>query len=77
MPFAVPDYVSWREMCKTLNYKFISEVNTSHNLDKFNQHFLAQKIFDKPEFNGDFGEMMVSWAQFNKVWKIFYGTNKP
>uniref|UniRef100_A0A3B3CJW8 Signal transducer and activator of transcription 6, interleukin-4 induced n=1 Tax=Oryzias melastigma TaxID=30732 RepID=A0A3B3CJW8_ORYME len=53
-------------MCKTLNYKFISEVNTSHNLDKFNQHFLAQKIFDKPEFNGDFGEMMVSWAQFNK-----------
>ncbi|XP_024149622.1 signal transducer and activator of transcription 6 [Oryzias melastigma] len=66
VPFAVPDYVSWREMCKTLNYKFISEVNTSHNLDKFNQHFLAQKIFDKPEFNGDFGEMMVSWAQFNK-----------
>uniref|UniRef100_A0A3P9H0L9 SH2 domain-containing protein n=1 Tax=Oryzias latipes TaxID=8090 RepID=A0A3P9H0L9_ORYLA len=53
-------------MCQTLNCKFTSEVNTQHNLDKFNQHFLAQKIFDKPDFNGDFSEMMVSWAQFNK-----------
>ncbi|XP_023812339.1 signal transducer and activator of transcription 5B-like [Oryzias latipes] len=66
VPFAVPDSVSWREMCQTLNCKFTSEVNTQHNLDKFNQHFLAQKIFDKPDFNGDFSEMMVSWAQFNK-----------
>ncbi|RVE70491.1 hypothetical protein OJAV_G00065020 [Oryzias javanicus] len=66
VPFAVPDSVSWREMCKTLNYKFTSEVKTSHFLDKFNQHFLAQKIFDKPEFNGDFSDMMVSWSQFNK-----------
>uniref|UniRef100_A0A672ZYC0 Signal transducer and activator of transcription 6, interleukin-4 induced n=1 Tax=Sphaeramia orbicularis TaxID=375764 RepID=A0A672ZYC0_9TELE len=53
-------------MCSTLNSKFTSEVGTSHNLDQYNQHFLAQKIFDKPDFNGDFSNTMVSWAQFNK-----------
>lgn len=54
-------------MYNTLNSKFTSEVQTKHHLDKCNQHFLAQKIFDKPDYNGDFSNMMVSWAQFNKV----------
>lgn len=54
-------------MCSTLNSKFTSEVQTQHNLDQYNQLFLAQKIFDKPDFTDDFSNMMVSWAQFNKV----------
>lgn len=59
-------------MYNTLNSKFTSEVGTQHNLDQYNQHFLAQKIFDKPDFNEDFSNMMVSWAQFNKVRMCFY-----
>lgn len=54
-------------MYSTLNSKFTSEVQTKHHFDKCNQHFLAQKIFDKTDYNGDFSNMMVSWAQFNKV----------
>ncbi|XP_076027986.1 signal transducer and activator of transcription 6 [Genypterus blacodes] len=66
IPFVVTERVSWRLMCLTLNSKFTSEVVTHHNLDQYNKHFLAQKIFDKPDFSGDFSTMMVSWAQFNK-----------
>ncbi|XP_061661840.1 signal transducer and activator of transcription 6 isoform X2 [Syngnathoides biaculeatus] len=66
VPFVVPERVPWKVMCSTLNSKFTSEVQTHHNLDHYNQHFLAQKIFDKPDFNDDFSNMMVSWTQFNK-----------
>ncbi|XP_049920510.1 signal transducer and activator of transcription 6 isoform X1 [Epinephelus moara] len=66
VPFMVPERVPWRMMYSTLNSKFTSEVQTHHNLDQYNQHFLAQKIFDKPDFADDFSNMMVSWAQFNK-----------
>ncbi|KAM3617646.1 uncharacterized protein V6R79_009173 [Siganus canaliculatus] len=66
VPFVVPERVPWRMMCSTLNSKFTSEVGTQHNLDHYNQHFLAQKIFDKPDFTDDFSNMMVSWPQFNK-----------
>uniref|UniRef100_A0A672J7S2 Signal transducer and activator of transcription n=1 Tax=Salarias fasciatus TaxID=181472 RepID=A0A672J7S2_SALFA len=66
VPFVVPERVPWRMMYNTLNCKFISEVQTQHNLDQFNQHFLAQKIFNKPDFADDFSNMMVSWSQFNK-----------
>ncbi|XP_019748270.1 signal transducer and activator of transcription 6 isoform X2 [Hippocampus comes] len=66
VPFVVPERVPWKLMCNTLNSKFTSEVQTHHNLDHYNQHFLAQKIFDKPDFTDDFSNMMVSWAQFNK-----------
>ncbi|XP_058498185.1 signal transducer and activator of transcription 6 [Solea solea] len=66
VPFIVPERVPWRMMYSTLNSKFTSEVQTQHNLDHFNQHFLAQKIFDKSDFVDDFSNMMVSWAQFNK-----------
>eukprot|EP00064_Thunnus_orientalis_P012779 superscaffoldBa00002003_g12814 len=66
VPFVVPERVPWKLMCSTLNSKFTSEVQTQHNLDQYNQHFLAQKIFDKPDFADDFSNMMVSWAQFNK-----------
>ncbi|XP_034028220.1 signal transducer and activator of transcription 6 isoform X2 [Thalassophryne amazonica] len=66
MPFVVPERVPWRLMCSTLNSKFTSEVKTQQNLDQYNQHFLAQKIFDKPDFVEDFSNMLVSWAQFNK-----------
>ncbi|KAM9855801.1 signal transducer and activator of transcription 6 isoform 2-T2 [Aulostomus maculatus] len=66
VPFVVPERVPWRLMCSTLNSKFTSEAQTQHNLDQYNQHFLAQKIFNKPDFADDFSNMMVSWAQFNK-----------
>ncbi|CAJ1085285.1 signal transducer and activator of transcription 6 [Xyrichtys novacula] len=66
VPFIVPERVPWRMMCSTLNSKFTSEVQTQHNLDEYNQLFLAQKIFDKPEFDDNFSNMLVSWAQFNK-----------
>lgn len=67
VPFVVPERVPWRMMYSTLNSKFTSEVGTKHNLDQYNQHFLAQKIFDKPDFADDYSNTMVSWAQFNKV----------
>ncbi|KAK2851349.1 hypothetical protein Q5P01_007625 [Channa striata] len=66
VPFVVPERVPWRLMHSTLNSKFTSEVQTKHNLDQYNQHFLAQKIFDKPDFADDFSNSMVTWAQFNK-----------
>uniref|UniRef100_G3P0T6 Signal transducer and activator of transcription n=1 Tax=Gasterosteus aculeatus aculeatus TaxID=481459 RepID=G3P0T6_GASAC len=66
VPFLVPERVPWRMMYSTLNSKFTSEVMTEHNLDQYNQHFLAQKIFDKPDFSDDFSNILVSWAQFNK-----------
>lgn len=67
VPFVVPEHVPWRMMYSTLNSKFTFEVQTNHNLDQYNQHFLAQKIFNKPDFADDFSNMSVSWAQFNKV----------
>uniref|UniRef100_A0A8C5BWI6 Signal transducer and activator of transcription n=1 Tax=Gadus morhua TaxID=8049 RepID=A0A8C5BWI6_GADMO len=66
IPFVVPDGVPWKLMCMTLNSKFMSEVQTQHCLNQYNLHFLAQKIFDQPDISGEFGKMMVSWAQFNK-----------
>ncbi|CAL8368484.1 unnamed protein product [Lota lota] len=66
IPFVVPDRVPWKLMCMTLNSKFMSEVQTQHCLNQYNLHFLAQKIFDQPDISGDFSNMMVSWAQFNK-----------
>ncbi|XP_034000813.1 signal transducer and activator of transcription 6 isoform X2 [Trematomus bernacchii] len=66
VPFMVQERVPWRMMYSTLNSKFTSEVQTSHNLDHYNQHFLAQKIFDKPDFADDFSNILVSWGQFNK-----------
>ncbi|XP_068996980.1 signal transducer and activator of transcription 6 [Embiotoca jacksoni] len=66
VPFVVPERVPWSMMYNTLNSKFTSEVQTHHNLDQYNQLFLAQKIFDKPDFAEDFSNNMVSWAQFNK-----------
>ncbi|XP_010795327.1 signal transducer and activator of transcription 6 [Notothenia coriiceps] len=66
VPFMVPERVPWRMMYSTLNSKFTSEVQTNHNLDHYNQHFLAQKIFDKPDFAEDFSNILVSWGQFNK-----------
>lgn len=67
VPFVVPDRVPWSMMFNTLNSKFTSEVQTHHNLDYYNQHFLAQKIFDKTNLSEDYTNMQVSWAQFNKV----------
>ncbi|XP_075951385.1 signal transducer and activator of transcription 6 isoform X1 [Anarhichas minor] len=66
VPFMVSERVPWRMMYSTLNSKFTSEVLTHHNLDQYNQHFLAQKIFDKPDFADDFSNILVTWAQFNK-----------
>lgn len=65
VPFVVPERVPWLQMCKTLNTKFTSEVNTQHNLNDYNLLFLAQKIFDKHDIC-DFSNMFVSWSQFNK-----------
>lgn len=54
-------------MCEALSSKFMSEVQTDRALDIYNLHFLAQKIFDQPDISEDFGNILVSWAQFNKV----------
>uniref|UniRef100_A0A8C4SWY4 SH2 domain-containing protein n=1 Tax=Erpetoichthys calabaricus TaxID=27687 RepID=A0A8C4SWY4_ERPCA len=45
---------------------FMSEVQTPRCLDEHNLRFLAQKIFDEPDINGDFDSRNVTWAQFNK-----------
>ncbi|KAJ8257424.1 hypothetical protein GJAV_G00185460 [Gymnothorax javanicus] len=66
VPFVVPERVPWKQMSSILDSKFRLEVQTKRSLDPYNQHFLAQKIFDKPDFSGDFSNMMVSWTQFNK-----------
>uniref|UniRef100_A0A8C9TZH0 Signal transducer and activator of transcription 6, interleukin-4 induced n=1 Tax=Scleropages formosus TaxID=113540 RepID=A0A8C9TZH0_SCLFO len=66
VPFVVPDRVPWKQMCMTLESKFMSEVKTQRGLDIYNQHFLAQKIFNKPDYSGDFSNMLVTWSQFNK-----------
>ncbi|XP_046895595.1 signal transducer and activator of transcription 6 [Hypomesus transpacificus] len=66
IPFVVPERVPWKKMCVTLNRKFMSEVQTERCLDTYNQHFLAQKIFDNPDIPGDYSNMPVSWVQFNK-----------
>ncbi|XP_039603197.1 signal transducer and activator of transcription 6 isoform X2 [Polypterus senegalus] len=66
IPFLVPERVTWQQMCATLNSKFMSEVQTPRCLDEHNLRFLAQKIFDEPDINGDFDSRNVTWAQFNK-----------
>uniref|UniRef100_A0AAR2L341 Signal transducer and activator of transcription n=1 Tax=Pygocentrus nattereri TaxID=42514 RepID=A0AAR2L341_PYGNA len=65
IPFVVPERVPWSQMCEALSSKFMSEVQTSRGLNGYNLHCLAQKIFDK-DISGDFNNMPVSWAQFNK-----------
>ncbi|XP_043080065.1 signal transducer and activator of transcription 6 isoform X2 [Puntigrus tetrazona] len=66
IPFVVPERVSWKQMCEALSSKFMSEVQTQRCLDRYNLHFLAQKIFDQPDISEDLSNMPVSWAQFNK-----------
>ncbi|XP_026776232.3 signal transducer and activator of transcription 6 isoform X2 [Pangasianodon hypophthalmus] len=66
IPFVVPDRVPWSQMSEALSCKFMSEVQTTHALDRCNLHCLAQKIFDKPDISEDFSNTPVSWAQFNK-----------
>uniref|UniRef100_A0A8C1GCB3 Signal transducer and activator of transcription n=1 Tax=Cyprinus carpio TaxID=7962 RepID=A0A8C1GCB3_CYPCA len=66
IPFIVPERVPWKQMCEALSSKFMSEVQTQRCLDRYNLHFLAQKIFDQPDISEDFSNMPVSWAQFNK-----------
>ncbi|XP_051517085.1 signal transducer and activator of transcription 5B-like isoform X2 [Myxocyprinus asiaticus] len=66
IPFVVPERVPWKQMCDALSSKFMSEVQTRRGLDRYNLHFLAQKIFDQPDISEDFSNMPVSWAQFNK-----------
>ncbi|XP_066527253.1 signal transducer and activator of transcription 6 isoform X2 [Hoplias malabaricus] len=65
IPFVVPERVPWSQMCEALSSKFMSEVQTNRGLDGYNLHCLAQKIFDR-DITGDFNQMPVSWAQFNK-----------
>lgn len=67
IPFIVPERVPWKQMCEALSSKFMAEVQTQRCLDRYNLHFLAQKIFDQPDISEDFSNMPVSWAQFNKV----------
>ncbi|XP_054859175.1 signal transducer and activator of transcription 6 isoform X2 [Eublepharis macularius] len=67
IPFVVPDRVSWGDMCKTLNQKFMAEVQTTKGLLREHYFFLAQKIFNDNNANiDDFWNRHVSWAQFNK-----------
>uniref|UniRef100_A0A3B5L7V1 Signal transducer and activator of transcription 6, interleukin-4 induced n=1 Tax=Xiphophorus couchianus TaxID=32473 RepID=A0A3B5L7V1_9TELE len=60
-------------MIETLNVKFCSEVGTNHNLNPYNMHFLAQKIFDQPEYASDLSDSVVTWCQFNK--EVLAGRN--
>ncbi|XP_054905447.1 signal transducer and activator of transcription 6 isoform X1 [Poeciliopsis prolifica] len=73
VPFVVPDRVTWKMMIETLNIKFCSEVGTNHNLNPYNKHFLAQKIFDQPEYASDLSDSVVTWCQFNK--EVLVGRN--
>ncbi|XP_043983859.1 signal transducer and activator of transcription 6 isoform X2 [Gambusia affinis] len=73
VPFVVPDRVTWKMMVETLNVKFCSEVGTNHNLNPYNKHFLAQKIFDQPEYASDLSDSVVTWCQFNK--EVLAGRN--
>ncbi|XP_008411794.1 signal transducer and activator of transcription 6 isoform X2 [Poecilia reticulata] len=73
VPFVVPDRVTWKMMIETLNVKFCSEVGTNHNLNPYNKHFLAQKIFDQPEYANDLSDSVVTWCQFNK--EVLAGRN--
>lgn len=66
IPFVVPERVPWTQMRQTLSRKFMSEVGTNHCLDANNLHFLAQKIFNKPDISEDFSNLLVTWSQFNK-----------
>ncbi|KAG5282418.1 hypothetical protein AALO_G00055780 [Alosa alosa] len=66
IPFVVPERVPWTQMRLTLSMKFMSEVGTQRCLDDNNLHFLAQKIFNKPDISEDFSNLLVTWSQFNK-----------
>ncbi|XP_063065443.1 signal transducer and activator of transcription 6 isoform X2 [Engraulis encrasicolus] len=66
IPFVVPERVPWRQMAVTLSRKFMTEVGTQRPLDDNNLHFLAQKIFNKPDISEDFSNLLVTWSQFNK-----------
>ncbi|XP_062397256.1 signal transducer and activator of transcription 6 [Sardina pilchardus] len=66
IPFVVPERVPWTQMRLTLSRKFMSEVGTNRCLDDNNLHFLAQKIFNKPDISEDFSNLLVTWSQFNK-----------
>ncbi|XP_076133057.1 signal transducer and activator of transcription 6 isoform X2 [Alosa pseudoharengus] len=66
IPFVVPERVPWTQMRLTLSRKFMSEVGTQRCLDDNNLHFLAQKIFNKPDISEDFSNLLVTWSQFNK-----------
>ena len=67
IPFVVPERVLWLQMSMTLSRKFMSEVGTQRCLDENNLHFLAQKVFNKPDITEDFNTKHVTWSQFNKV----------
>ncbi|XP_031421647.1 signal transducer and activator of transcription 6 isoform X2 [Clupea harengus] len=66
IPFVVPERVLWLQMSMTLSRKFMSEVGTQRCLDENNLHFLAQKVFNKPDITEDFNTKHVTWSQFNK-----------
>ncbi|XP_066440546.1 signal transducer and activator of transcription 6 isoform X2 [Eleutherodactylus coqui] len=66
-PFYVEEKVPWRKMCSTLNMKFMSEVDTKHELSADHFWFLAQKVFGENGLSyDDLRERTVSWSQFNK-----------
>uniref|UniRef100_A0A8B9HX00 Signal transducer and activator of transcription n=1 Tax=Astyanax mexicanus TaxID=7994 RepID=A0A8B9HX00_ASTMX len=67
VPFAVPDKVTWPQLCEALNMKYKSEVQSDRGLSEENLVFLAQKAFssssNKPE---DYRNMTMTWSQFNR-----------
>ncbi|KAM9321186.1 signal transducer and activator of transcription 6 [Gastrophryne carolinensis] len=65
-PFFVDEKVPWKNMCKALNMKFMSEVGTKQELKPLHFCSLAQKIFGDNINYEEIKDCMVSWAQFNK-----------
>ncbi|XP_022541159.1 signal transducer and activator of transcription 5B isoform X2 [Astyanax mexicanus] len=67
VPFAVPDKVTWPQLCEALNMKYKSEVQSDRGLSEENLVFLAQKAFSSSSNNPeDYRNMTMTWSQFNR-----------
>ncbi|XP_072524074.1 signal transducer and activator of transcription 5B [Salminus brasiliensis] len=67
VPFAVPDKVTWPQLCEALNMKYKSEVQSDRGLSEENLVFLAQKAFSTSSNNPeDYRTMTMTWSQFNR-----------
>ncbi|XP_026873290.1 signal transducer and activator of transcription 5B isoform X1 [Electrophorus electricus] len=67
VPFAVPDKVSWPQLCEALNMKYKAEVQSDRGLSEENLVFLAQKAFSSSSSSPEeYRSMTMTWSQFNR-----------